>query len=143
MQNKNVKILNSLYQNTSMSVSSLEKIIPKIDDINLKSELQKQLDVYNKRNIKLKEQLYTLNSTPKDIDAYTKVVADMGIKMNTLFNKTPSHIAKMIIQGTNMGIIDINQTLNNNKCVEENIINEAKFILKGEQKYLDDMKKYL
>ncbi len=143
MHTINVKIHNTLYQNTSMSFSSIEKIIPKIDDINLKSELQKQLDVYNKRNIKLKEQLYTLNSTPKDIDAYTKVVADMGIKMNTLFNKTPSHIAKMIIQGTNMGIIDINQTLNNNKCVEENIINEAKFILKGEQKYLDDMKKYL
>ncbi len=143
MNRNNVEVLNSLYKNTSMGVSSLEKIIPRVNDKGLKLELQKQLSVYNRRNTKLKQALYACNASPKDISPYQKVSADIGVAINTMMDNSPSHIAKMMIQGTNMGIIDINEMLNRHSSMDNEVRNNALAVLKTEQKYLDNLKKFL
>ncbi len=143
MKNKNVEILNSLYQNTSMGITALEKIIPKVKDKSLKGELQAQLKNYNKQNERIIQAIYSYDATPKDINSYAKTSADIGISMNTMLSTSPGHIAKMMIQGTDMGIIDINKTLNEYTGIEQNVINQAKDMLTDEQKYIDKLKKYL
>lgn len=143
MKNKNVEILNSLYQNASMGVSSLQKIIPKVKDKNLKNQLLNQLDTYSKQKDKLVNEIYSYDATPKDINAYAKTSAEIGISMNTMLSSSPSHIAQMMIQGTDMGVIDINKTLNDYTGVEQSVLKRAKDILTDEQKYIDNLKKYL
>lgn len=143
MKNKNLEILNSLYQNTSMGISALEKIIPKVSDSNLKGELQAQLRNYNEQNQHLTQAIYSFDAAPKDLGAYTKASADIGITMNTLVSTSPSHIAKMMIQGTDMGIIDINETLNKCNGIDQNVVTQATDILSNEQQYIEKLKKYL
>lgn len=143
MKNKNVEILNSLYQNTSMGISALEKIIPKVTDNKLKGELQAQLRNYNEQNQHITQAIYSYDEVPKDLGGYTKASADMGIKMNTLISTSPSHIAKMMVQGTDMGIIDINQTLNKYSGIDQNVLQQANDILQNEQQYIDKLKKFL
>ena len=42
-----------------------------------------------------------------------------GIEMKTLFDKSTSKIAELLLQGTNMGIIEGRKLLNNNDTTEE------------------------
>ena len=70
------------------------------------------------------------------------MMAKMGIKMNTLIDKTSSHIAQMIIEGAVMGITDVQKRLN-----EEDDYGEAepiaKRLIKFEEDTVERMKEYL
>jgi len=143
MKNKNLELLNSLYQNTSMGISALTAIIPKTKDVKLKGELQAQLNNYHNQSEQIRQEIYANNAEPEDISEITKTTANIGITMSTLANKSSSKIAEMMIQGTNLGVIDINKLLNQYQSVEENVKNHANTILTSEQQYIDKLKSYL
>jgi len=142
MKNKNLEILNSLFQNTTMAISSLSAIIPKTKDAKLKGELQAQFDKYHQQNEEIRKQIYAQNAEPRDISMLTKKSVNLNIGMSTLTNKSSGHIAEMMIQGTNMGVIDINKLLNQ-ATVDENIKHQAENILSSEQQYIDKLKSFL
>jgi len=140
MKNKNLEILNSLFQNTTLAISSLSAIIPKTKDAKLKGELQAQFDKYHQQNEEIRKQIYAQNADPRDISMLTKKSVNLNIGMSTLINKSSGHIAEMMIQGTNMGVIDINKLLNQ-ATVDENI--KQQNILSSEQQYIDKLKSFL
>ena len=139
----NVELLNKLYQNTTMGISALSTIIPKTKNPQLKGELQAQLTNYNNQSEALKTQIYSNNADPQDIGTFAKITSDASILMSTAINGTTSHIAEMMIQGTNMGVIDINKILNHTKVDDQSIITQAQDILTNEQQYIDKLKSYL
>ncbi|MFA5657858.1 MAG: DUF2383 domain-containing protein [Oscillospiraceae bacterium] len=143
MKNKNLELLNDLYQNTSMGISTLSTIIPRTNDEKLKGELQAQLKIYNDENQKITDKLYAMNEKPEDISRFTKTYADMSIALSTAVNHSTSHIAEMMIQGTDMGIIQMNRTLNNNYDVDTQIKSQAEKLLKAQQAYIDKLKTFL
>ncbi len=65
------------------------------------------------------------------------------INFNTITNKTPSHIAEMLIQGSTMGIIDVTKRLKEYKDVGQDILALADRLLKFEQQNVDELKKFL
>ena len=66
-----------------------------------------------------------------------------SIQMNTLANSTPEHLAEMMIQGTTMGIIDIQKRLNELPQADSDSRKLAEDFLKGEQQNIDELKKLL
>ena len=97
MKNKNLEILNSLFQNTTMAISSLSAIIPKTKDAKLKGELQAQFDKYHQQNEEIRKQIYAQNAEPRVITSYsihyTKLyenerTREIGIKKSILPFKT-------------------------------------------------------
>jgi len=143
MKNKNLELLNSLYQNTSMGISALSTVIPKTKDIKLKSELQSQLDNYHNQSEIIRKILFSQSTEPKDINPISKKAADAGIAVSTLANKSTGHIAEMMIQGTTMGVIDINKLLNQSQSLDNTVLKQAQDILAAEQQYIDKLKLYL
>ena len=143
MSNCNLELLNKLYKNTSMGISAISTVIQKTRNPKLKGELQAQLNNYNSQNESLRNQIYAFNAEPEDIGPFAKITSDASISMSTLVNKSSSHIAEMMIQGTNMGIIDIHKSLNGTMVEDNNIIAQAQEILRNEQQYIDNLKAYL
>ncbi len=126
-----------------MGITALSTVIPKTENTKLKSELEKQLKNYNQQSDQIKKKFSELNAKPKNINPISKLSADASIIMHTSMNNSTSHIAEMVIKGSNMGIIDINKKLNNIKTGDAGIISHAKEILKCEQQYIDNLKSYL
>ena len=126
-----------------MGITALSTVIPKTENSKLKNELEKQLKNYNQQSDQIKKKFSELNAKPKDINPIGKLSADASIIMHTSMNNSTSHIAEMVIKGSNMGIIDINKKLNNIKTGDAGIISHAKEILKCEQQYIDNLKSYL
>lgn len=143
MPNHNLELLNSLYQAASMGTSSINAILPKVDNTKLKDELKKQLDTYHTECCDIREYIYSEKAEPKDVSSLAKAYADAGIFVSTMVNSTPSHIAEMMIEGTNMGIIDIRKSMNNSTSASSEIKQKAEKMLKTEEKYIENLKEYL
>ena len=137
------ELLNKLYQNASMGITALSTVIPKTQNTKLKSELETQLKSYQQQSQQIKKKFTELNVKPKDINPVGKISVDASIIMHTSMNNSASHIAEMVIKGSNMGIIDINKKLNDIKTGDSGIIAHAEEILKCEQQYIDKLKSYL
>ena len=67
----------------------------------------------------------------------------MGINSRTLLNTSTSHIAELMIKGSNMGVIEMEKILNQNEEAGEKPVALAKQLLDFEAKNVERLKKYL
>ena len=105
-QEKTTKYLNAIYQNTKTALQSIEDIITKTDDEELKSELAKEQDAYFV--ISKECELFAKSEgieNIKDNNFIEKAKLWTSINMSTMINSTTRHIAELMLLGTFMGII--------------------------------------
>ncbi len=126
-----------------MGISSIKKLYPKIQNSSLKNEVKNQLFNYKEQNDRYIKMMKSNKISPKKIPVMIKAMTSTGIAMNCAKNDSSEHIAEMLIQGTNMGIIKINQAMNRTSECNDRFRDEAKQMLKKEQQYIDNLKKYL
>lgn len=139
----NIELLNYIYQNSEMGKDTLTQLIKMTTDENFKSNLQSQLNEYNSIFNEADEKLKSNNKESKSIGTLTKVSTYISINFNTLINKTPSHMAEMLIQGSTMGIIDITKKIKEYKSQDQTILGLANKLLQFEQKNIDELKNFL
>ncbi|MDD3224101.1 MAG: hypothetical protein PHX70_05240 [Clostridium sp.] len=139
----NSEFLNYIYQNAEMGKNSINQLIGTVKDTPLKKELESQLREYNEifdmANIKIDK----TKKDSKSVGTITKVTTYLMINLNTLTNKTPSHIAEMMIKGSTMGIVDVTKKLKEYKEADADISALGNRLLKLEQQNVDEMKKFL
>ena len=140
---KDEKLLNYIYQNVEMGILSIDELNGKIKDDKFLKLIAKQKSEYckiKKHAMKLiKKEKFDL----KEVNVLVKVSASFMSMVKINKSKKISHYAKLMIEGTNMGIIAITEKINNyDGIVKENIelANKLKQIL---EKNIDDLKKYL
>ena len=139
----NTQLLQDIYKSTQLGEESLKALIKNVTDPNLRNDLQRQMSGYYDIHLKAKSEILKSGGSPKENDGLKKLAANMGVKVNTLTNKTTSHLAEMAIEGSTMGIVDITKTLNlhsNPSAVTEKLAND---MLKFEQKNIEHLKSYL
>jgi len=141
--NSNIEFLNYIYQNAEMGKNTIGQLIGIVADISFKQRLESQLKEYNEIFDLSNDKIELLKKEAKDIGAFSKLSTYLMINFNTLTNKTPSHIAEMIIQGSTMGIVDITKKLNEYSAVDKEISGLAQRLLKLEQQNVEEMKKCL
>ena len=131
-----------VYRNAKMGAESIINLMPSVEDRELESELTLQLTRYEEFARMAKELLEKQGEKPLEESTFSRMMAKMGIKMNTMIDKTSSHIAQMIIEGAVMGITDIQKRLN-----EADDYGEAEPIAKKliafEEDTIERMKEYL
>jgi hypothetical protein len=141
--NKNIELLNYIYQNAEMGKDTISQLIRIIDDFQQKQALELQLkeytEIYNLANNKIKE----ANKDSKGIGTLSKITTYIMININTLKSKTPSHIAEMMMQGSTMGIIDITRKIKEYESADKDILQLADRLLKFEERSFEEMKKFL
>ncbi|MBQ7292921.1 MAG: hypothetical protein IJW79_04190 [Clostridia bacterium] len=101
-----------IYRNAKMGSEAILNLLPSVNDTGLESELTLQLSRYEEFAREAKEILEKNGEKPLEESAFSRLMAKMGIKMNTMIDKTSSHIAQMVIEGAVMGITDIQKRLN-------------------------------
>ena len=106
------EMLNFIYQNSQMGVETLNQLIPMIDNEAFKKRIEAQLKEYEQIHEEAKKLLNRHGYDEKGIGALEKIMAYLMIDMKTLMDKSSSHIAEMLIQGSNMGIIDAVKRIN-------------------------------
>ena len=65
------------------------------------------------------------------------------VRLNTLADASTSHMAEMMINGTNMGIVEMTRQLNSAQNADPAARKLAEDFLHGEQLHLNHLKQYL
>lgn len=138
-----LEILNSIYKNGKMASECIDKISEKCSDDKLKDYIQKQRKHYDNSCEKVAKQIKERGGEPSEPPKNQQLMADMGIEMKTMADRSRTNIAKIVYNGTNMGIIDISETVNHATGADENIVNQAKQLLSAEERYADGLKGFL
>ena len=123
------EMLNFIYQNSQMGVETLNQLIPMIDNEAFKKRIEAQLKEYEQIHEEAKKLLNRHGYDEKGIGA---------------LDKSSSHIAEMLIHGSNMGIIDAVKRINQyEKEAEKEVTALMKRLLKFEENNVERLKEAL
>lgn len=108
-----VNVLDELNKGCSMGVDAIHFVLDKVEDDKFREILENQYSKYKSLSNRICE-LYPEYSEkePHETNVMNKVMTWYGIEMKTLMDSTTSKIAELIMQGTNMGIIEGRRLLN-------------------------------
>ena len=137
------EILLKLYQNVEMGIVGIENIEEKIESRSLAKMILNQKKEYEKVKEKLVSLCSTYNVIDKELGAFVKLSSDMMVTMKTLMNKSEHNIAKMMMEGTNKGLIQLEELSNNYQGKDDKIIDLIKEIINLEHQNNDELKIYL
>ena len=120
MEKDKVNVLDELNKGACMGKDAINFIMDKVEDDGLKEELNRQYEKYNEISDKINN-IYDNYSDgkPHETGTMNKVMTWYGIEMKTLTDHTTSKIAELIMQGTNMGIIEGRRLLNHKDTDQE------------------------
>lgn len=134
-----------IYKNAKMGADAIINLLPHIKDDALRSVVTMQLDGYEKYAARAAEALHERGREAKEENLFTRVSARMGMAFNTMIDSTTSHIAEMMVEGSNMGITDMIKLLNHHEprgtCAEASRL--AREVVAFEEHNLEMLKRYL
>jgi len=115
-----INVLDELNKGACMGKDAIHFILDKVKDNKLKEELNNQYDKYTEISNKINKIYIKYNDDkPHETNAMNKVMTWYGIEMKTLTDDSTSKIAELLLQGTNMGIIEGRKLLNHKDTNEE------------------------
>lgn len=142
--NQNAEMLNFIYQNSGMGADTLAQILGIVKDEGMKEHLKMHQKQYQEIHEKAGNLLQENGYEEKDISSFEKISAYIMINLKTIMDKSDSHIAEMLIQGSNMGITDAVKKINlYEERAEKDITSLMKKLLKMEEENMEKMKQYL
>lgn len=140
---QNVEMLKFIYQNTKMGEESIDAVLPAVHDNELANIIEAQRNGYTELSLKAHKQLIKHGEDVKDNSAFTKATLFAGVKLNTLTDKSSSHISEMMIQGSNMGVIDLTKKLNEYEEISPDVRGLVDEVVQFEQNSIQQLKNFL
>lgn len=115
-----IDVLDELNKGACMGRDAIHFILDKVSDDTLKEELNNQYNKYKEILDKISE-IYPeySDSEPHETNVMNKVMTWYGVEMKTMMDSSTSKIAELLLQGTNMGIIEGRKLLNHKDTDEE------------------------
>lgn len=136
-------LLNGYYKNAAVGADSINNLIDHISDRGLRKELADQQSYYEKQKMEITSQMAQHFHHPMEQGTLAKLCSDMTIKLHTMGGISVQEAAKLMVEGTNMGMVQLHQVINRNQNVPEEMKRQGKHILEREQAYLERLTPYL
>lgn len=136
-------LLAEIYRGAKMGNETIKTIIPKVKDNEMKEELLREQSVYQQFEQKALGELSKHNEQPEPISKGQTIGTWMGVQMNTLIDSSSSHIADLMIQGNNMGIIGMTKTKNNHDNEDGQVVGLADELIQIQQQNIEKLKTFL
>ncbi len=140
---ENLNTLDELNKGASMGMDAINFVLDKVEDEEFKKTLELEYNKYKDISRRINE-LYSKYSEkePHETNAMNKAMTWSSVQMKTLTDKSNSKIAELLLQGTNMGIIEGRKLLNN-KNVDESINNLVQEFVNMQEDSVEKLKTYL
>ena len=139
----NVEIAKSVFKNSQMGVETISTLVKVVKDEKMLEELYSELGEYKRINDRARDTLLNFGQQPESINPAAKASADISVKMNTLIDKTPSHVAEMMMQGNMMGVIKCIKIIKEHPKADKTCLSLANDLLKHEESNITQLKRFL
>jgi len=126
-----------------MGMQTIEQLMEITEDGKFLKQLSTQFKEYTDINTTAKEMLNQNHFIGKDSSSFEKLSTYLMINLKTLTDKSSSHIAEMMIDGSNAGILDATKIIKEYSDAEPDILNLMKKLLKTEENNVKALKEFL
>lgn len=137
------KLLRECDAGTKMAVSSIDEVLEKVQDENMKNLLQKSKDHHEKLEGEIDTLLSKYQADEKEPNPIAKGMSWMKTNMKLTMDNSDGTVADLITDGCDMGVKTLNRYLNQYKAAD----NEAKQICNKlidiEEQLRKDLREYL
>lgn len=142
-EENNINALDEIHKGSCMGVDALNFVIDKTET----KEFKGVLEVEKKKYEKIKKQIEKLYSKYSDKEPHAtslmnKAMTWYGIEMKTIAENSSSKLAELLIQGTNMGIVEGRKILNH-KDIDKPVKDIIEEFVEMQQDSIEALKKYL
>lgn len=138
-----INVLDELNKGACMGRDAIHFILDKVNDESLKKELNRQYDKYKEISDKICEIYPEYNvDKPHETNIMNKVMTWYGIEMKTMVDDSTSKIAELLLQGTNMGIIEGRKLLNH-KDTDKEVSKLVKEYVDMQEDAVEKLKEFL
>lgn len=141
---ENINVLDELNKGACMGMDAIHFILDKVENQEFKKSMEIQYNKYKDISKRINEVYSKYNSEdkPHETGMMTKAMTWYGIEMKTLTDHSDSKIAELLLQGTNMGIIEGRKLLNN-KEVDSEVNTLIEEYVSMQEDSVENLKKYL
>ena len=138
-----INVLDELNKGACMGQDVIHFILDKVKDKNLKKVLNEQYKKYQNITKKIAKIYpdYSENK-PHETSTMNKAMTWYGIEMKTLMDDSTSKITELLLQGTNMGIIEGRKLLNH-KNIDSTIHKLVQEYADMQEESVEKLKKFL
>ena len=123
---KNQDFLNELHKAGKAAIVGIDNIKNEIKNNSLLNLIKKQNDYYEKYIKDLKKLAVDYDFTPDDISIFMKANSFVASKVETMICKSDEKVTEIMINGTKMGIKQMNELINEFEDCDEKLIDYAK-----------------
>ncbi len=143
MEDSKHSLVGYVHQNAKMGTETITELIKMTSDIPFRQTLENQLDQYQAIIDEAEKITQARGSKPLKVPASSEMMTNMMLKMKTATDKSTTNMAKMLIQGSTMGVVEITKHLKEIPDADEASKKLANRLLQTEEANIDTMKSYL
>ena len=144
MEEINAKVLDEVNKGATMGMDAIHYVSNKVGDETFKKVLDVEYGKYQKITNRVND-IYSqyAQKEPHETNAMSKMMTWYGINMKTMNDQSNSKISELLMQGTNMGIIEGRRLLNNNPSVDTEVKQILNDFVVMQEDSVETLKKYL
>lgn len=140
---KNLKVLKEVCKGVTMGMEAISYVSDKCEDEEFKNVLNHDYSMYNNILDKVNDAYSNYGEEPDNASIKDKAMLWYGIQLNTIKDSTSSKLAELLMQGTNMGIIEGRRLLNHNENLDTDVNKLLNDFVNFQEEKVEKLKKFL
>ena len=144
MENQNLNILDEVNKGATMGMDAITYVSEKASDSSFKKVLDTEYNKYKDISRRVND-IYNHYSSkePHETIPMNKAMTWYGIQMRTMMDDTTSKLSELLMQGTNMGIIEGRRLINQNANAADDVKGILHDFVTMQEDSVETLKKYL
>lgn len=138
-----IKLLRECDAGVRMGVASIDEVLDRVQQDELKQCLNKCKDEHDKLKDEIQSLLDTYHDEGKEPNPMAKGMSWIKTNAKLAVDESDQTIANLITDGCDMGVKSLNQYLNQYKAADEKSKDIAKKLIKLEEKLTKDIQQFL
>ena len=143
MKSDDAKVLREVQRNTKMAMKAIDTITDRVYDDDLSMHITRESMKYAELYNKATDRLLNGRAASYRENGIQDMMLKGGVRANTMLNPSTSHIAELLIQGSNRGLTSMWKAINHNENAGNVSMEIAKELMDFEEKNIEKLKQYL
>lgn len=140
----NKDVLDELNKGCVMGMDAIRDILEKVEDKGFRKVLEDEFDKYKDVHHRIETKYEEFSrEEPTETSAMNKAMTSMMTDMKLMNDHSDSKIAELLLQGTNMGIIEGKRLLNHKEHLDKEVEAILKDFIKMQEESVETYKKFL
>lgn len=145
MKNNDLNVLDEVNKGATMGMDAIEFISRKVGDPAFKDTLNVEYSKYQNISKRVNDLYtnYTYEKNPHETSAMDKIMTWWGIQMKAMSDQSNSNLSELLLNGTNMGIVEGRRLINQNPDINQDIKTLLCDFVKMQEDSVETLKNFL